>query len=146
MNFLEKYRDYDRERLIARLKELEAEESPDSLDELQAINELLSSVEERGKKFGHFCETTARGFDSSTVFNTPDYRRAFFKNILGQSLTENERQAMNASRIERRSEAFNTAGNSGAVLPTKTLDEIISKARGAYKLISECRLFSVPAK
>lgn len=64
---------------------------------------------------------------------------------------ENVAQAFNfynqktIAQIEKRAGEFNTSTNSAAIIPTETLNEIISKARKQGGLLSECRMFSVPA-
>jgi HK97 family phage major capsid protein len=76
---------------------------------------------------------------------TPEYRTAFFKSLLGQELTEGESRAMTAAKAEKRADAFNTLSNSAAVIPTQTLNEVISQARPTNALFNEIRLFTVPA-
>lgn len=76
---------------------------------------------------------------------TPEYRTAFYKSLLGQELTEAEHRAMTAARAEKRADTFNTLSNSAAVIPTQTLNEVISQARPTNGLYNEIRLFNVPA-
>jgi HK97 family phage major capsid protein len=84
------------------------------------------------------------------VFASPEYRTAFFKTLLGRNLTAAETTAYNrACEImvaEKRADAFSTSTNSAAVLPTQTLNEIISKARTMGGLLSVCRGFNLPEK
>ncbi len=77
--------------------------------------------------------------------NTAEYRSAFFKRMLGKELTDGENRAFMAAQAEKRADAFNTLSNSAAVLPTETLKEVISQARGTNGLYGEIRLFSVPS-
>ena len=72
-----------------------------------------------------------RSFDAGNVFESEEYRSAFFKTMLNQKLTETEKRAfsLGMEAAEKRNDAYNTASNSSAVLPTQTLNEIISKAR-----------------
>jgi HK97 family phage major capsid protein len=69
---------------------------------------------------------------------------------LGHTLTTNENaafsRAMGIVKAEKRADAFNTVTNAAAVLPTATLNEVISKARTMGGLISVCRNFNVPTK
>jgi len=76
---------------------------------------------------------------------TPEYRSAFFKNLLGKELSEAETRAMQAAKAEKRADSFNTLSNSAAVIPTQTLNEIIKQARNTNGLYNEIRLFNVPA-
>lgn len=77
--------------------------------------------------------------------NTPEYRNAFFKRLLGKDMTEAEQRAFTAAQAEKRSDAFNTLTNSAAVVPDKTLNEIVKQARGTNGLFNEVRMFNVPA-
>lgn len=81
----------------------------------------------------------------ANVFDTAEYRSAFFKNLLGQELTQQESAAMNRARMERRS-AFMGSTDAAAIIPTQTLNEIIKKARTQGGLLSVCRSFSMPSK
>ena len=76
---------------------------------------------------------------------TAEYRSAFFKNLLGKELTEAESRAFNAAQAEKRADSFNTLSNSAAVIPTKTLNEVVKQARNTNGLFNEVRLFSVPS-
>ena len=82
---------------------------------------------------------------STNTHDTPEYRSAFFKNLLGKPLTEGEQRSFNAAQAEKRADAFNTLSNSAAVVPDKTLNEVIRPARGVNGLFGEVRLFNVPA-
>jgi HK97 family phage major capsid protein/HK97 family phage prohead protease len=90
---------------------------------------------------------TSKHFDADNVLDTAEYRTAFFKQLQGKTLTPTEKAAMTVAResFEKRSNEFNTSTNSAALIPTETLNEIISKARTQGGLISECRGFSVPS-
>lgn len=82
------------------------------------------------------------------VLSSKEYRSAFYKSLQGKELTRTEQAAMNKARaeFEKRANEFNTSTNSAAVIPTSTLDEIISKARTQGGLLAECRAFSMPSK
>ena len=82
------------------------------------------------------------------ILASKEYRRAFFKSLQGKSLSSTEETAMKTARaeFEKRANEFNTSTNSAALLPTSTLDEIISKARTQGGLLAECRAFSMPSK
>lgn len=75
----------------------------------------------------------------------PEYRSAFFKNLLGKELTEGENRAFAAARAEKRADSFNTLSNSAAVVPTQTLNEVIKQARDTNGLFNEVRIFNVPS-
>jgi HK97 family phage major capsid protein len=87
-------------------------------------------------------EVKAENRDSHS---TAEYRTAFFKNLLGAEMTDAETRAYQAARSEKRADSFNTLSNTAAVIPTATLNEIISQARPINSLLNEVRLFSVPS-
>ena len=74
-----------------------------------------------------------------------EYRSAFFKTLQGRELTEPEQRVYTAAQAEKRADSFNTLSNSAAVIPTKTLNEIIRQAGNVNGLFGEVRLFSVPS-
>lgn len=82
------------------------------------------------------------------VLSSKEYRAAFYKSLQGKELTRTEQAAMSTARVEfeKRANEFSTSTNSAAVIPTSTLDEIISKARTQGGLLAECRAFSMPSK
>ena len=79
------------------------------------------------------------------IYGSAEYRSAFFKNLLGQELTQVEKAVFNKAMAEKRADAFNTLSSSAAVIPTQTLNEVIKKARTMGGLISEVRAFAMPA-
>ena len=90
---------------------------------------------------------TAAGTEATEdVAGTPEYRSAFYKHLQGRDLTEAERVAFAKVNAERRSgDAFNTLSNAAAVIPTTTLDEVVTKARKQGGIMSIARAFNVPA-
>lgn len=124
--------------------------------ELDGLKEAKANIEQRSEGAGAgFNPITGMNFQQPSqrdpegdVFATDEYRSAFFKTLLGQKLTEGEsrtyKRAMELVGTERRADAFNTTTDSAAVLPTTTLNEIISKARKMGGLISVCRNFNIP--
>ena len=88
------------------------------------------------------------GFNAENVFESAEYRSAFYKTMLNQKLTDEETRAfaLGMQIAERRNDAYNTASNSAAVLPTATLNEIIKKARTMGGLLGEARAFNMPTK
>lgn len=85
-----------------------------------------------------------KGNASTDTHNTPEYRSAFYKRLLGKELTDGENHAFEAAQAEKRAAAFNTLSNTAAVIPTTTLNEVVKQARGVNGLFNEVRLFSVP--
>ncbi len=127
--------------------------------ELEGLKQAKANIEQRSQKPAQqFNPITGASFETGAsyeattgdVFASPEYRSAFFKQLLGQQLTAVEdaafKRAMDIVKAERRADAFNTVTTSAAVLPTTTLNEVISKARKMGGLISVCRSFNLPTK
>jgi len=124
--------------------------------ELDGLKEAKSNVEQRsqGNQGGNFNPITGMNFNQNkevpkeNIFESTEYRSAFYKTMLGQKLTDMETrtfdQAMEQQETERRADAFNTTTNSAAVLPTTTLNEVIKKARTMGGLIAHVRNFNIP--
>lgn len=101
-----------------------------------------------------FNPITSRNFNNNVevpkgdIFASNEYRSAFYKNMLGQKLTDSEertyKRAMEIVDTEKRADAFSTTTSAAAVLPTQTLNEVISKARTMGGLIASCRNFNIP--
>ena len=160
--YFNQYREKTDDELKARVKEIEHEiNSNPEADieelnrELEAIKQALANIEERsakftGQKFNPITGTNQakRKVFGDDVADTPEYRAAFYKSVLGHKLDEAETAAMKAGRayVEKRDDAFTTSTTGAAVIPTATLDEIISKARTQGGLLAECRAFAVPTK
>ena len=122
--------------------------------ELSGIKEAKENLEQRSQKpAGGFNVITGAGtepkaFDVETVADTPEYRSAFFKSMLGQKLNDVEQRAykVGLELAEKRADNFSAAADVAAVLPTETLNEVINKARTMGGLMGECRAFNVPTK
>ena len=80
------------------------------------------------------------------VFNSAEYRSAFMKRLLGRKLNNFEEAAFTRAMNEQRADAYGTSGSVAAVLPTQTLNKVISKARTMGGIMSVCRSFNVPSK
>lgn len=127
--------------------------------ELDGLKQAKENIEQRaatGQQQG-YNPITGMSMKNSTispeaaegdVFASPEYRTAFFKTLLGKKLTDNEntayKRAMSITESEKRADAFNTVTTSAAVLPTATLNEVISKARTMGGLLPVCRSFNIP--
>jgi len=122
--------------------------------ELKGIKEARDNAETRSeaKKTLSLLEGSnmkpQTGLTSENVFESEEYRSAFFKTMLNKKLTDAEKRAfdLGVEVSEKRNDAYNTSSNSGAVLPTHTLNEVIKKARTMGGLLSECRAFNMPTK
>ncbi len=94
---------------------------------------------------GAIFDTNNTNLKNEDPHSTPEYRSAFFKNLLGQNLNEAETRAYNAAKAEKRADSFNTLSNSAAVVPDTILNEIIKGLHPQGGLYNEIRMFSVPA-
>jgi len=125
--------------------------------ELDGLREAKLNLEERGKaqeKLKDWNPITGASFAGTVeipkgddIYSAKEYRTAFFKNLLGQELLEGEKAIFEAAKAqtEKRANVFNTQANAASVIPTHTLNEIISKARTMGGLISVARNFAIPA-
>ncbi|MCR5304854.1 MAG: phage major capsid protein [Lachnospiraceae bacterium] len=86
----------------------------------------------------------AKTFEGEDIAGTPEYRNAFYKTLLGRKLTANEQAAFNAV-VEKRDDFMNST-EAAALIPTTTLNEVISKARTMGGLVAEARAFNMPTK
>lgn len=122
--------------------------------ELEGLKQAKQNIEERSQQQPPLNPITGMDFNQQPqepkgdIFASTEYRNAFFKTMLGQKLTDVEertyKRAMEIVDSEKRADSFSTTTNSAAVLPTQTLNEIISKARTMGGLISHCRNFNIP--
>lgn len=161
------YRTHSREDIEKRAQEIKnLVESDPNADmaalniELDGLSQAKANIEERSAfttKMSAFNPVTGANFNNqqqpkeepeADVFASKEYRSAFFKNLLGRELTTPEQNAFNKalaiSRVESRADGFSTSTNTAAVLPTSTLNEVISKARKMGGLIAACRNFNLP--
>lgn len=126
--------------------------------EIQGLNEAKKNQDEKqnddekddeNMDNRSFNPVTGMNFEQRTVptedvFNSKEYRSAFYKTMLGQDLNEVETRTFNQALQETRADDFNTTSNSAAVLPTQTLNEVVSKARKEGGLLSVVRNFNLP--
>ena len=121
--------------------------------ELEGLRQAKENIEERNQNKSGLKKITGMNFNNEIpkdeqIFESPEYRSAFFKNMLGQKLTDIEnrtfKRAIEIIDLEKRADAFTTTTNSVAILPTQTLNEIIKKARTMGGVISHCRNFNIP--
>ena len=91
--------------------------------------------------------STAAGTEKpEDAAGTPEYRSAFYKTLMGRDLTEPERVAFAQVNAEKRAgDAFNTLSNAAAVIPTQTLNEVVTKARKQGGIMGIARAFNMPA-
>ena len=121
--------------------------------ELRGIKEARDNAELRASAHQTFdiiagMDTGKPSYEATTgdVVSSPEYRSAFYKRLLGRDLTDAEKAAWNRAQDEKRADAFSSVSDVAGVIPTHTLNEVISKARTMGGILSYCRGFSVPAK
>ena len=155
------YRTMDVADMEKRAKEIDTIITTDASADIEALNIELRGIKEARENAelrndmgqtlnlitGTKKEPKAKTFGAD-VLDTAEYRNAFYKSLLGQKLTPVETAAFEAAKAEteKRADAFSSSTNTAAVLPTATLNEIISKARTMGGLLAECRAFNVPTK
>ena len=147
-----------------RAAEIESELSADGADikalniELEGMKAAKANIEESVGLLNNAKNTllnlietsdgNAAPLDEEQILSSGEYRTAFYKTLQGKKLNPSEFRAMKIARanFEKRANEFNTSTNSAAIIPTSTLNEIISKARTQGGIMAECRAFSVPSK
>jgi len=155
------YRTMDVADMEKRAKEINTIITTDASADIEALNIELRGIKEARENAelrndmgqtlnlitGTKKEPKAKTFGAD-VLDTAEYRNAFYKSLLGQKLTPVETAAFEAAKAEteKRADAFSSSTDTAAVLPTATLNEIISKARTMGGLLAECRAFNVPTK
>lgn len=100
---------------------------------------------EENSMFNPVLSSLEKNATSPDTHAAPEYRRAFFKSLLGKELNDAEKRVFDAASAEKRAASFNTLSSSAAIVPEQTLNEIVSQARPQSGLWNEIRLFNVPS-
>jgi len=137
----------------------------DSLNiELDGLKEAKTNVEEKqaGTDNQAAANTEKRSFNpvtsmsfnntaidnNSDVFSSREYRSAFCKTMLNQTLNSEETAAFNRANVllatEKRASFINTT-EAAAVIPTQMLNEIYKKAADMGGVLSLVRRFDIPS-
>lgn len=161
------YRDFTVEQIEQRAAQIKGTiESDSNADitslniEIEGLNQAKQNAQEKeqqaaqGQQRSAFNPVTGASFEQRASFeavkgdvlDSKEYRSAFFKTLLGQELTQIEKAAYDRAMSEKRADAFTTSSNAAAVIPTQTLNEVISKARTMGGIMSVARGFNIPAK
>lgn len=157
------YKNHTNDQLEARANEINHMIETDENVDIQALNVELTGLAQakrnndekaqKPEKRSAFSligsrDDAPKSFTAETVFDSEEYRSAFFKTMLDQKLTSDEERAfeIGMKEAEKRNDAFITSSNASAVLPTQTLNEVVKKARTIGGLLGECRHFNVPTK
>lgn len=155
------YKNSSIETMESRSKAIQAEISTNAAADIQAFNIELEGIENAMNE--------KRGEQKPAGYTTPEdrqkpqhpgftatesaedkagsklYRSAFYKHLLGNELSAEERRIYEVVNAEKRADAFNNLTNAAAVVPTKLLDTILVKARDQGGLLSISRGFNMPA-
>lgn len=99
---------------------------------------------------GNFESKGSREATEGDVFASAEYRNAFYKQLMGKTLTAPEKAAYERAqaivKAENRASTFNTVTESAAIVPTQTLNEVVKKARTMGGIMAHCRSFNMPSK
>ncbi|WP_169976517.1 MULTISPECIES: phage major capsid protein [unclassified Campylobacter] len=117
--------------------------------ELDGLKEAKAHLTETRSKDEALKEIDKMNFETRSIkgdiFASDEYKQAFFKNLLNKPLNAIEQRALEAAQMELRSSGFASVGNTAAVIPTSTLNEVISKARTQGGVIAVARGFAMPS-
>ena len=149
------YRNTPVKTLEARAQAINADIAANPNADIQAYNVELEAIERVIEERGQVTPKpqvpevafTAKGKgDAQDAAASAEYRSAFFKHLQGAELTADERRAFDLVNAEKRSgDAFNNLSNAAAVIPTTTLDQIVTKARDMGGIMGIARSFAMPA-
>ena len=157
------YKSYTNEQLEKRADEINKLIETDENVDIQSLNVELTGIAQAKRNNDEKIEKpetrsrftligsrddAPKSFNADNVFESEEYRSAFFKTMLDQKLTSDEERAfeIGMKEAEKRTDAFITSSNASAVLPTQTLNEVVKKARTMGGIIGECRHFAIPTK
>lgn len=122
--------------------------------EIQGLEQAKRNAHEKqdaAARAAKLTEVESRSFgpanlaEAGDVTATPEYRSAFYKQLTGRELNSAERRALEVAHAEKRADSFSTTTDAAAVIPTQTLNEVVSKARKMGGVMSIARGFNVPA-
>lgn len=155
-NAFNHYRNMSVEELEARAQEIsdlidnDANADVESLNiELRGIKEAKENIDLRSAKTFNKISGIELGTKANKVedlASTAEYRSAFFKKLLGRELTSVETKVFDQVQAEHRADAYSTVSEVAGVIPTQTLNEILTKARTIGGLLPYCRAFALPSK
>ena len=159
------YRNHSIADLEKRAKEIQTQIDTDSEADIEALNIELRGIKEARENIElRSAANPAQGLNLITgannaqqqggvsfgddVYGSKEYRSAFFKTLLGQQLTSVEKAALDAGmkEAEKRTDYFTSSSDAQYVIPTETLNEIVTKARKKGGMLSLCRAFNMPTK
>lgn len=117
----------------------------EGLEKAQAnLKEKRSKISTFNPLFGETTNNTNEE-EVTDVIATPEYRSAFYKSLLGKEMNASEERALKQAKMEKRAEPFNTATNNANVIPTLTLNEVISKVTELGGILPHVRQFAIPS-
>ena len=124
------------------------------LDGLKMAKDNLEARSAAQGKLTGFNPITGKDFTAKPekktedIFASTEYRGAFYKKMLNLPMNADETavfdRAQNQALVEHRAD-FNSTGNSAAVIPTQTLNEVVQKAATQGGILPYVRQFRIPA-
>lgn len=152
------YRSFERGNLEARAVEIREDiDNNPAADvenynvEIEGIMNVIKDIDDNGERSQSLNPITGQGYNAAAapkkdVYETQEYRDAFFKQMIGKKLNEGEQRAFNTATKQTKTENREalTSSDAGAVLPTQTLNEVIHEARKQGGLLNEVRSFNMP--
>ena len=124
------------------------------LDGLKMAKENLEARSAAKGKLTGFNPITGKDFSAKPekkaedIFASTEYRDAFYKKMLNLPMNADETavfdRAQNQALVEHRADFIST-GNSAAVIPTQTLNEVVQKAATQGGILPYVRQFRIPA-
>ena len=124
------------------------------LDGLKMAKDNLEARSAAKGKLTGFNPITGKDFTAKPekktedIFASTEYRGAFYKKMLNLPMNADETavfdRAQNQALVEHRADFIST-GNSAAVIPTQTLNEVVQKAATQGGILPYVRQFRIPA-
>lgn len=147
------YRNLNVDTMESRSKAIQAEISGNPDADIQSLAIELEAIENAlvEKRSATSTKKPEKPGFTATVEKTDNpassavYRSAFYKHMLGNDMSGEEKRVFEQVNTEKRADAFNNLSNSAAVVPTKLLDSILVKARDQGGILSISRGFNMPA-
>lgn len=81
--------------------------------------------------------------DERGALATPEYRRAFFRSLMGRPLTQADRDALDTAS-EERAAMTSSPDSAGIAIPTETQNSILRKMVQIAPMLNEITLFHIP--
>ena len=155
------YKSFTNDQLEARASEINKLIETDENVDIQSLNIELTGIAQAKRNNDEKMKTPetrsafkllgGQDFDKNVeqikdAVSSEEYRSAFYKKLLGRELTDTESRVWDRVQAEHRADAYSNVSEVAGVVPTHTMNEIITKARTIGGLLPFCRAFALPAK